>query len=409
MDVNSGLKNEFYVCDTPKEQVKADLERSFGLINKPVPNPKRAGPAERTCYVLQGGLCSQDPVAQRAGHFTQNLYKMCFENDLGKNTFPLLLKLSVGGPGAPEENQWDSHVERFCFLLDTHGKGEVSVVMPVGFELLPDGVMGYTPHYELNEGFLAAWPVTLNLFLRSFFESLIVPPQPPGAWTAVKSIRTTLSPLKAASVPRCCFQMDGDAVEDLLSLCRSAKPVPKPKTKPGAGPITPSPFGVDLDDVGGEEGEEGNEEGCERDSDGGDDAGAALAHEQELEEVTAAGDGGDAPGGGDEGEPSHPLMGHLGVLGLEFSPSDRAACWVCGDRIPTGVWRLRYKMKRGSTAMRDTRFIHPLCTGEVPIEHFEVNDVSIKCLLLAIDKQAGPERAGERAALLQAQSKLRRA
>ena len=96
----------------------------------------------------------------------------------------------------------------------------------------------------------------------------------------------------------------------------------------------------------------------------------------------------------------HPLLGQVGIIGMDPALPSKAICFVCNKAVPEGETRIKYKTRQGSS-MRLEHILHIACSRGVPKEHTAVNQVAISKLL-----QGLPAMGDEAAALMLAQSML---
>ena len=89
-------------------------------------------------------------------------------------------------------------------------------------------------------------------------------------------------------------------------------------------------------------------------------------------------------------------------MDVEIAPTSKAKCWVCGETIDQGEYRFHYKIRKGSTTVRDQRKMHISCLSEAPEAHRDVNFAAVTELLA----ERGTEDAGLSVELLAAQDYL---
>ena len=361
----AALRPDLVDMAATRESKREQVHRSFLYDDEPLSNPKGTMQPEKTCHDHFGGVCCEHGGVA-ANNAANNFHVVFRRHNISHAELPQLVRLS-GPHDEPSE---------VYLVLDMYGKG------------------------------------TLQVFQR--MEGV---PGKPGCWRDVRSVAPTSSQRVFSRIARCVAAETPCSLEDVTSLrlicysfvdpvncegfeCQSLETKfeetldlrARLSTAPRRNSPNKSflPFGLcwsnedarlatDDDDGSDSSSVSSAVKGADSDlqseplSQSSDEDGNNGTTRKTL--ATSDKPEKKKPGAKKkQNEPpipvaTVPVVGGVHVAGIkwwEMSMSDKANCWICGDKIPVGVCKFKYQIKP-SLQLVHQRSIHALCAGGLPM------------------------------------------
>ena len=352
--------NPKLITAEPREKVRAALDGR--LAYDPLSTPKHEGPhiPFQTCSERYGGLCKQRPTAAMGLLACKNLYTLMVKHEGGKKLaekLPRLITVSAVGDAAPT---WTG------LVLVVFSKGKEVVVMDMNDSQAYDGTTCHRP--VVNDG------AVVILSLNALVSLLVSRAHAAGGVAEAKAEKLLVTCSKFHLRPGAtCFEVAASTGwSDDLPL---QVPLSNPKRKKQAEPEADLPFGLKVNP---EDAEPNKKKMSLHDDDEASDDSKARPEDDASTPACSDDkdeDEGDASADSDSLEvppPAHPpplvvVINEPGVKEYDRAASGRAVCFLCAGAIPVGMWRVRYRMRRG-TALRDLRYAHGHCAPNLPMD-----------------------------------------
>lgn len=311
----------------------------------------RTRPPETVCCQEKGGLCASTGGTQLVNKVAKNFYQLLRLRSIGREELPIFITLSDASGGTTER----------LFIVDLHGAGENII------GVVAQAVEGHKEVFTIVGGGESQLRVaTLHRILWKFLR-----------------VGASALPLRVV----CCRYIDA-CVGPFFAvrlMGESSRSELMPARRAGAAKAkdVQLPFGLSMSRAelpkSGSVGDAGNHHPQASDS---ESEGALSSMDGGSEDRTDS----ESLGGSSEDEEATaiaaaPLVAiappkppaevaperapQPGLVDFDVAPSGRAKCFLCGQAIPKGSWRLSYQV-RSSWTLSDCKRLHPHCTGQLP-------------------------------------------